>query len=55
MLNTPQAVPLICKASVVQGNLDTEGEARGVQIHIYTDNEVYNRFKLCYYSLPGSA
>ena len=26
-------------------NLDTEGEARGVQIYIYT--EVYNRFKLC--------
>ena len=32
---------------MIQGNLDTEGEARGVQIHIYTDNEVFNLFKLC--------
>ena len=27
--------------------LDTKGKAQGVQIHINTDNEVYNRFKLC--------
>ena len=26
MLNTPQAVPLICKASVVQDNVRAEGE-----------------------------
>ena len=30
----------------VYGNLYTEGEAWVVQIYIYTDNEVYNRFKL---------
>ena len=27
--------------------MDTEGEAWGIQIYIYTHNNVYNRFKLC--------
>ena len=38
---------VIHRVGGIYGNLETKGEARGFQIYIYTNNEVYNRFKLC--------
>ena len=39
---------LYTEVEVYMGILNTEGEARSVQIPIYTNNKVYNRFKLCF-------
>ena len=49
MLNTPQAVPLICKASVVQGNLDTSLHQR--ELFIYC---LITRYTVVeYFSIPA--